>query len=232
MVQASTLLVTAAFIIAPILAAPAPPHHHHKHIAADSAPVSAESSAVTRRTIDNPDVLDIEAREPNPFSFKKAFRGIARVAKKVAPIALKAAPLLLRRDEEGNLYVRELDADELALLEARDPKFNLGRTFRKIKGAVSKGLKVADKVVSTAHKLGLRELDDGLYLEEREFDPSSLDFEERDFEDLDELEARKFAFGPRFGKGPLKRGGFHRHASRDFDDEVMEVEARSLDELD
>jgi hypothetical protein len=190
-------------------------------------------SSVTRRTIDNPDVLDIEAREPNPFSFKKAFRGIAKVAKKVAPIALKAAPLLLRRDEEGNVYVRELDADELALLEARDPKFNLGRTFRKIKGAVSKGLKVADKVVGTAHKLGLRELDDGLYLEEREFDPSDFELEERDFEDFDELEARKLHFSPKkFGGGALKLARFPRLGSREFDDEVIEVEARSLEELD
>jgi ribosomal protein L30/L7E len=190
-------------------------------------------------------VLDIEAREPNPkFSFGKIFKGIANVAKKVAPVALKAGSLLLRRDEEGNLYVRELDEDELAFLQARDPKFNLGRTFRKVKGAVSKGIRVADRVVSTAQGLGLRELDDGIYLEEREFDPSDFDLEERDFEEFDELDARdpKFNLGRFIGKarGVASKAlrvadrvssTAHSLGLREFDDEV-EFEARSLDELD
>ena len=41
MVQASAVLVVAAFVVAPVLAAPAP----HKHVVAESVPVSAESSA-------------------------------------------------------------------------------------------------------------------------------------------------------------------------------------------
>lgn len=247
MVQASALLIAATFVVAPVLAAPA--HvHHHRHIAADSAPVSEHhSSAVTRRSIDNPDLLDIEAREPNPFSFKKAFRRIARVAKKVAPIALKAAPLILRRDEEGNIYYRELDADELAYLEARDPKFSLGRAFRKVRGAVGKGLKIANRVASTAQSLGLRELEDGEYLEEREFDPSALyyDLDEREFVDLDELAERDpFHFG-RFIKKATGVAGkvlkvadkvsstAHSLGLRELEaDDVLEVEARSLDELD
>jgi hypothetical protein len=224
MVQASTLLVAAAFVVVPVLAAPAPPQHHHKHRAADSDPVSPESSAVTRRSIDNPDLLDIEAREPNPFSFKKAFRSIANVAKKVAPVALKAAPLLLlRRDEEGNVYVRELDAEELTFLEAR---------YRKDKGSTLKSLRRAKRVESTAESLGLRELDDGIYLEER-FDS-----------DFDELDARDpFNFGKFWNDAKGVAGKVlnvadkvsstaHRLGLREFDDEAMEVEARSIDELD
>jgi hypothetical protein len=231
MVQASTLLVAAAFVVAPVLAAP-PPHHHHKHIAAD-----------------------IEAREPNPkFSFGKIFRGVANVVKKAAPIALKAGSLLLRRDEEGNLYVRELDEDELSYLQARDPKFNLGRTFRKVGGAVSKGIRVANRVAGAAQSFGLRELDDGIYLEEREFDPMDFEFEERDFdfdlderdfEEFDELDARdpKFNLGRVLGKARGIAGKAlrvadrvsstaHSFGLREFDDEVMEARSESLDELD
>ncbi|KAJ2933912.1 hypothetical protein H1R20_g3151, partial [Candolleomyces eurysporus] len=235
MVKASTLLVAAAFIVGPVLAAPTHPHHAHRHIAPES---------VAARSIDNPDVLDIEAREPNPFSFKKAFRSIGRVVKKVAPIALKAAPLLLRRDEEGNVYVRELDEDELAYLQAREP-FKLGRAFKKIRGAVGKGLRVANRVASTAQSFGLRELDDGVYFEEREFDPSDFELEERDFEDFDELDAREpFKLGRFLSKAKGVAGKVLRVADkvsstahslglRELDaDEIMEVEARSLDELD
>lgn len=248
MVKAATLLVAAAFVVGPILAAPAPPHHHHhahhhKHAAADSAPVRTSSSAVTRRSIDDPDLLDIEAREPNPFSFKKFFRKVGRVVKKAAPIAMTAAPLILRRDEEGNLYVRELDAEELSYLEARDPKLHLGRTFRKIGGAVKKGLGVADRVLSTAHRLGLRELEDGASLEERELDPSGLSFdlEERDFDELDEREPFKFGRLLRKVKGTGSRvlrvadkvsSTAHSLGLRELEDEALEVEARSLNELD
>jgi hypothetical protein len=239
MVQSSTLLVAAAFVVAPVLAAPA--HHHHRHIAADSVPVSAESSAATRRSIDN---ADIEAREPNPFSFGKMFRGVANFAKKAVPIALKYAPMVLGRDEEGNIYVRELDEDELAYLQARDPKFTLAQfdttSQRRRPYAPAHRLKAPAPL-----NLGLRELDDGIDLEEREFDPSALyfDLEERDF-DFDELDARDpFSFGKIWRQATGTAGNVlnvvdkvsstaRRFGLRELDDEVMEVEARSFDELD
>ncbi|KAJ2933965.1 hypothetical protein H1R20_g3148, partial [Candolleomyces eurysporus] len=168
MVQASTLLVAAAFVVAPVLAAPAP-----------ALPQYLESSAVTRRSIDNPDLIDIEAREPSFWG------GVTRVA-----------PLLLRRDEEGNVYVRELGADEVAYLEARQPGFFDKVRFGKKGGGV---VKVARPITRPASSLGLRELDDGIYLEEREYDPSDFSLEERNLLDVDD---------------------------------VLEVEARFLDELD
>jgi hypothetical protein len=174
------------------------------------------------RSIDNPDLLDIEAREPNPFSFKKAFRSIANVAKKVAPVALKAAPLLLlRRDEEGNVYVRELDAEELTFLEAR---------YRRDRGSTLKSVRRPSRVASAAESLGLRELDD-------------FDLEERDF-DFDELDERDpFSFGKVWRQATGAAGNVlnvaekvtstaRRLGLREFEDEFMEVEARSFDELD
>ncbi|RXW21536.1 hypothetical protein EST38_g4333 [Candolleomyces aberdarensis] len=148
MVQASTFLIAAAFVIAHVLAAPAPA----------LPPVTPESSAVTRRSIDNTDsLLDIEAREPSFWG--NIAKGAQKVApKKVAPKVQKVAPLI-RRDEEDNVYVRELGADELAHLEAREPGF-----FKKLISAKPKVAKVAHPV--TGHIF--RELDDGIHLEQRE----------------------------------------------------------------
>ncbi|RXW21535.1 hypothetical protein EST38_g4332 [Candolleomyces aberdarensis] len=184
MVQASTLLVAAAFVVAPVLAAPAPAlPHHGKHIAADSIP---ESSAVNRRSINNLDLIDIEARDPSFWGgITKVFNKVAPIVRKVAPIVRKVAPLILRRDEEGNVYVRELDADEVAYLQAREP-ISMG-WFRKAASGARKGLSVANRVVNTAQSLGLRELDDEIFLEAREYDPSNFGLEERDFLDADDV---------------------------------------------
>ncbi|KAJ2933935.1 hypothetical protein H1R20_g3147, partial [Candolleomyces eurysporus] len=178
MVQASTLLVAAAFVVAPVLAAPAP-----------ALPQYLESSAVNRRSIDNPDsLLDIEAREPSFWG------SITKVSKKAAPATkLPKVALILRRDEEGNVYVRELSADELAY-EAREPGF-----LKNLKsGGVKKVAKVASPVNPVKSGLGFRELDDGIYLEQREY-ASDFGLEERNLLDADD---------------------------------VLEVEARFLDELD
>lgn len=131
---------------------------------------------------------EIDAREPNPFNFKKAFRSATRIAGKVGGVALKAAPLLLRdvedfddidaRDfidaasDEDLIYVRDVDG-EIYVLDAREPRFNLKHTLHKVGNAARKVSGVANKVVNIAGQLGYRELDAEEEMNEaREYEPS------------------------------------------------------------
>jgi hypothetical protein len=150
--------------------------------------------------------------------------------------------MIMGRDEDGNVYVRELDEEELNFLQARDPMINpvltdLSRKFRTPPFFPEVRRKVPD--------LGLRELNDGVHLEEREFDPSTsyLDLEERDF-DFDEFDARdpwtfrgvwndvKNVAGKVLNVVDKVSSTAHRIGMREFDDEVVGAEARSLNELD
>ncbi|KAF5314665.1 hypothetical protein D9611_007182 [Ephemerocybe angulata] len=229
MVQASIIIVAFVAAVAPVMAAPAP-----------QAPASYP------RSLDNTLAADIDARDPR-FSFKKAFHTLGRVAKTAGGIALKAAPLLLRedlsefetrslddgaigevyiRDEDGTIYVRELDAEELsAALEAR--KLHFGRLLKK-------GLSVATKVSGGLSQFGLRELED-LELEARELGNEEL---------AAEIEARKLRLGRLLKKGlgaarkglsvaQKVSGGLSQFGLREFEDELEERESNgSLDELD
>lgn len=127
---------------------------------------------------------EIDAREPNPFNFRKAFRGVARVAKSVGGVALKAAPLLLREVDEldardfldesddGLIYIRDVDG-ELYVLDARDPRFSLKRTLHKVGHVAHQAFGVANKVMGVAGQLGLRDLDGEEEMNEaREYEPS------------------------------------------------------------
>ncbi|KAF6745372.1 hypothetical protein DFP72DRAFT_50601 [Ephemerocybe angulata] len=189
---------------------------------------------------------EIDARDPR-FSFKKAFHTIGRVAKTAGGIAFKAAPLLLRedlsefetrslddgaigevyiRDEDGTIYVRELDAEELsAALEAR--KLHLGRVLKK-------GLSVAQKVSGGLSQFGLREFEDD--------EPEARELSPEEFEA--ELEARRLRLGRLLKKGlgaarkglsaaQKVSGGLSQFGLRELEDELEERESNgSLDELD
>lgn len=124
--------------------------------------------------------VELDARDP--FSFRKAFRKIGRIAKKVGGVALKAAPLLVLRDESGSLVeldLRELDFDSLVErdldfeLDAREP-FKFGRIFKKIRRVAKHAAGIALK----AAPLILRDEQGSL-----------INLEMRDFFD-DELETR------------------------------------------
>jgi hypothetical protein len=175
MVYASTLFA-AAFVIVPVLAAP--------------LNVEQVDESFTRSAEDN---SDLELRDPR-FSFGRVFRGIGRVAKTVGRVAAPAASLLLR-DEEGNIYVRDLESD----LELRDPKFSFGRVFRGI-GRVAK---TVGRVAAPAASLLLRDEDGTVYVRDLDFDELAerdLDFDdltERDFTDGEDFDIRdpRFRFG-------------------------------------
>ncbi|TEB34263.1 hypothetical protein FA13DRAFT_1772758 [Coprinellus micaceus] len=185
MVHASTfILATAALAVAPALRCPAGHHHTHKaspHVTVPSttvSPVPAHAPAGPSAS------AELDAREPNPFNFKKAFRSATRIAGKVGGIALKAAPLLLR-DEDGNIYDAR-DFAELEEVDAREPNpFNFKKAFRS-------ATRIASKVGGIAMKaapLLLRDEDGNIY-DARDF----IDFEEndaRDFDELAELDARE-----------------------------------------
>ncbi|KAJ2916530.1 hypothetical protein MD484_g3837, partial [Candolleomyces efflorescens] len=226
MVRSSSLLLAAVFVISPVLAAPTPHHHHRAHVATDAIPESSP-------------VASLEARDPNPFSFRKAFSSVANVVKQVAPIAAKVAPMLMGRDEEGNIYVRELEEEELDFLQAREPRISpvlmeWARKHRTPPYFPEPRRKRPD--------LGLREIDDGVYLEVREFDPSGLNFdlEERDF-DLDARDPWTFrgvwndvknVAGKVLGVVDKVSATAHRMGLRELEDDAVEAEARSLNELD
>jgi len=171
MVQASTILV-AALAIAPVLAAPAPaPKGHHT----GSVP-PAQVSAAAAPQVAAP--VELDARDP--FSFRNAFKKIGNFAKKAGGVALKAAPLLIARDESGSLVeldLRELDFDSLVErdldldLDAREP-FSFGKVFRKIGNVAKKAAGVALK----AAPLILRDEDGSLInVEMREFFEDELE---------------------------------------------------------
>ncbi|TFK23006.1 hypothetical protein FA15DRAFT_657043 [Coprinopsis marcescibilis] len=122
------------------------------------------------------DFDDLDAR----FSFKKALRAVGKIAKTAVKVAPAAA--LLLRDEEGNMYIRELGEDdhydlrdltedleyvdirdvisafESPSLEARSPQpFKLRNIIKKVKNVASKVGKVAGTVSNVASTLGLRD---------------------------------------------------------------------------
>ncbi|KAF6745434.1 hypothetical protein DFP72DRAFT_1051448 [Ephemerocybe angulata] len=219
MVQASIIIVAFVAAVAPVMAAPAP-----------QAPASHPSTPATP---------DSASRRPSTPS--------AVLPKTAGGIALKAAPLLLRedlsefetrslddgaigevyiRDEDGTIYVRELDAEELsAALEAR--KLHLGR-------ALKKGLSVAQKVSGGLSQFGLREFEDD--------EPEARELSPEEFEA--ELEARRLRLGRLLKKGlgaarkglsvaQKVSGGLSQFGLRELEDELEERESNgSLDELD
>jgi len=185
MVHASTfVLATAAFAVVPALAAPAGHHKvhqpHHAHKSDVTSPIPAQTPTGSSAT------AELDAREPNPFNFKKAFRSATRIAGKVGGIALKAAPLLLR-DEDGNIYDAR-DFAELEDIDAREPNpFNFKKAFRS-------ATRIAGKVGSIAVKaapLLLRDEDGNIY-DAREL---GLDAE---LEEIDAREPNPFNFKKAF----------------------------------
>lgn len=204
MVQASTLLLV-AFAAAPVLSAPL-----SVKLNAEPAPFPpAFPAALQQRSVDDVEILDLR----DPFSFGKIFRSVSNVVKKVAPIGLKIASTaaqVLIRDEDGNLYIRDVDLSdlserELAALETRDP-FSFGRVFKSVGGVVRKAAGVANTVSNVAGSLaglGLREEDDASDIDARDLYFLDLsEMSERDIADLDlDLESREpFNFGNLFGK--------------------------------
>ena len=139
------------------------------------------------------DLEEIEAR----FSLKKALRTVGKVAKAAVKVAPAAA--LLLRDEEGNMYIRDLGEDEYdirdfaddfdtldardglyildsATLDARSPQpFKISSIIKKVKkvaGTVGKAVGTVSNVVST---LGLRD----------DVDLAGRDLAEGNLEELD-----------------------------------------------
>jgi len=183
MVQASTF-VLAAFAIAPVLSAP--------------LNVGPADRSYSRRSIDNVDAL--ESREP--FKLGGFLKKAVNVAKKVGKVAIPAARLLLR-DEDGNVYVREISFDELAERDFSDMSELEARSFfkkffKKVGGVAGKAVGIAGKVAGVASKvggLGLRELEDGSDLIDARDYVDIDELLERD--EIDELDARdpKFRLG-------------------------------------
>jgi hypothetical protein len=239
MVQTSTLLL-AAFAIAPVLAAPL-----------GAVQADAEESFV--RSVDPLD-SSLEIREPAPFG--RFFKKIGHFARRFAPHVFKVARLLIR-DEDGTLYVRDVelskrDMEEIADLQARDPKFRL----KFPKKFFNKALSFAGGAAKIAGGLLLRDVEDenGLELRAYNFDDSEFDarseydidlsdLSERDLAEYAELAARdpKFRLRPfvdRF-RGVARKalgvaGQVQNAASalglREFDED--EVEARDYGDID
>jgi hypothetical protein len=231
MVYASTfILATAALAVAPALAAPAGHHQTHKASPHTKVPSSAVAPAPAQTLAEPSASADLDAREPNPFNFRKAFRSATRIASKVGGIAMKAAPLLLR-DEDGNIYDAR-DFAELEEVDAREPNpFNFRKAFRS-------ATRIASKVGGIAMKaapLLLRDEDGNIY-DARDF----ADLEEidaRDFDELAEIDAREpnpFNFRKAFRSATRiagKVGGIAMKAAplllRDVED-LDELDARDL----
>jgi hypothetical protein len=164
MVQASTFVI-ATLAIVPVIAAP--------------LGVTQASEEVVTRAADT-DYLVV--REPLRLGkiggFLKRYGGAA--VRNFGKYAVPAARLLLR-DENGSLYVREVDLTErdiqdLADLETRNPKIRFGGFFKRL-GHVAK----------FAGGLLLRDVEEGGELEARDsFDIDLSDLTERDFADLEE----------------------------------------------
>jgi len=207
MVQAYTLLLV-AFAAAPVFSAPL------------SVKVTNEPAAFQQRSVD--DVENLDLRDPR-FSFGRIFKSVAGVVKKVAPIGLKIASTaagILIRDEDGNVYIRDVDLSdlterELAALDTREP-FRIGNVFRKVGGVVRKAASVANTVSNVAGSLGglgLREEDDASDIDARDLFYLDLsELSERDIADLDlDLESREPI---NFGNFFRKVGGVANTATR------------------
>jgi len=213
MVQASTLVI-AAFVVAPVIAAP--------------LGVGQESQDSFTRSVED---VSLAVREP--FKFGGLLKKIGGVAKTAAKFAAPAASLLLR-DEDGSVYeLTERDVQDLADLQARDPKFRFGNFLKK---AVGTGARIASGLL-------LRDVDDDLELDARDLE-FLAELDERDLLDLEELAARE-PF--RFGNIIKKVGGIARKAAgvagtvsrvagglglREFEDDVEELTTRDLEFLD
>jgi len=126
------------------------------------------------------EIEDLAARNPKfrlGGFLKKVTSTVGRVANVAGPIVSN----FIR--EEDALSLRDLE--EFVEIAERDPKFNLGRAFRKIKNTVSSVARVAAPIVSNF----IRE-EDAEELAAREDVTEILELSERDLEELDELAAR------------------------------------------
>jgi len=207
-----TAIILASFAVAPLVLA---------------ANAGEPAGPAVARSVEDP---DLEIREPTPQPFGKWLKRAARAAKgitrnrwiqKLTPYAGTALKLVAR-DENGDLYIREIDLSDLSErdlddleelnardfddfddLEVREPRKRRGliKGFTRVKslaGRAGRLAKFAHPAGAALSLLGSREFDED-ELDARDYE-DLVDLLEREYEDDLELDARDPWFGENWFK--------------------------------
>jgi len=177
------------------------------------------------------DFAELDARAP--FNFKKLIRKIAPVAKTVGGTAAR----LLFRDEEGNVFERdlsdldELTARDLAELDARAPKIKPSAAIKTVTRVAGKATRTLGQLGRIAGGWGLRELEDAEF-DARDAVDDVLDAREPQGSLLQDPMRRLAVIAKPSSRTPRQRGRMPRRLRGPRELEGEEIEARGLDELD